>query len=51
MTATDRTLLDRIDALNNYGRKSALQWLAGYAPEAVERALDEIAAQQAAVAP
>ena len=38
----------RIDALGDFGRKSALMWLAGYVPEAVTAALDEMDRQAAA---
>ena len=40
----------RIDALGDFGRKSALMWLAGYVPEAVAAALDEMDRQAAAAA-
>ena len=43
--------LARIDALGDFGRKSALKWLAGYAPEAVAAALDEMDRQAAGERP
>lgn len=44
----DDALYDRINALDDFARKSVLQYLAGYAPETVKVALDEMASQAAA---
>jgi hypothetical protein len=44
----DGALTARIDALDDFGRKSALKWLAGYTPGAVAAALDEMDRQAAA---
>jgi hypothetical protein len=54
MTATGPELADRIRALSISECRPALYFLAGYVPEAVEAALDEIsrqAAEAAAVPP
>ena len=47
MSDIDTELGARIDALDDSGRKSVLHYLAGYAPAAVEIALDEIGRQAA----
>ena len=41
-------LRDRIRALDDTGRKSVLNYLSGYAPQALAAALDEIESQAAA---
>ena len=46
-TASTIPLAARIKALDNFGRKSVLMFLTGYAPEAVAAALDEIEHQNA----
>ena len=40
-------LADRINALDDFGRKSVLMYLTGYAPEVIRVALDEIERQNA----
>lgn len=45
--AASTVLAERIRALDDFGRRSVLMWLAGYAPEAVRVALDEIDSQLA----
>lgn len=51
MTATPSELAARVRALNGVDRRAILYYLAGLAPEALEKALDEIDRQQAEVTP